>query len=166
MGRTWDLAYAYFFHSKGAFSPSNSPPRVYFITWEMHGFPHQFPIAWNNLSKLLLCGEPGKLVLIPFPKNGYFFLIQFPSHSIVHQIENAWVFPLFSHSIVKYSKAHQIEWTWEIGVYIFQIVWIIFSSSFPSYSTLHYIRNGCLLLSLSHSMKIAEKPNLCVKLGI
>ena len=27
------------------------PPRVYFITWEMYGFSHQFPKGWENISK-------------------------------------------------------------------------------------------------------------------
>ena len=32
--------YSYFSHSMGAFFPLDSSPRVYFIIWEMHGFPH------------------------------------------------------------------------------------------------------------------------------
>ena len=34
----------YIFHSMGAFS-IRSHLVIYFIIWEMHGFPHQFPIA-------------------------------------------------------------------------------------------------------------------------
>ena len=37
--------YSYFSHSMGAFFLFDSHPVVYFITWEMHGFSHQFPIA-------------------------------------------------------------------------------------------------------------------------
>ena len=37
--------YSYFSHSMGAFFPLDSHPMVYFITWEMHGFLHQFPLA-------------------------------------------------------------------------------------------------------------------------
>ena len=31
-----------------AFCPLDPYPMVYFITWEMHRFPHQFPIAWED----------------------------------------------------------------------------------------------------------------------
>ena len=56
--------YSYFSHSMGDLSPYDSHPKVYFIIWEMHGFPHQFPIVQENATKLMVCGEPGKLVLI------------------------------------------------------------------------------------------------------
>ena len=59
--------YSYFFHSIGAFFPSDSHPMVYFIIWEMHGFPHQFLIVRENATKLTVWDETGKLVLILFP---------------------------------------------------------------------------------------------------
>ena len=58
--------YSYFFHSMGAFFPSYSHPMVYFIIWEMHGFPHQFLIVRENATKLTVWDETGKLVLILF----------------------------------------------------------------------------------------------------
>ena len=52
---TWENAvngrYPYFFQSKAVFLPINSHPMVLYITSEMHGFPHQFLIAWENAPK-------------------------------------------------------------------------------------------------------------------
>ena len=39
----------------------------------MHRFPNQFPIVQENATKLIVWGEPGKLVLILFPYYGRFF---------------------------------------------------------------------------------------------
>ena len=65
--------YSYFSHSMGAFSPFESHPVVYFITWEIHGFSHQFPISLEDAAKSIELKEPGKLVPILSPKYGYFF---------------------------------------------------------------------------------------------
>ena len=43
------------------------------IMWEMHGFSHQFLIARENATQPIVCGEPGKLVLILSPWYGCFF---------------------------------------------------------------------------------------------
>ena len=59
--------YSYFFHSMGAFLPSDSHPMVYFIIWETHGFLHQFHIVRENATKSTVWGETGKLILILFP---------------------------------------------------------------------------------------------------
>ena len=59
--------YSYFFHSIGAFLPSDFHPMVYFIIWETHGFPHQFHIVRENATKCTVWGETGKLILILFP---------------------------------------------------------------------------------------------------
>ena len=59
--------YSYFFHSMGAFLPSDSHPMVYFIIWETHGFRHQFLIVRENATKSTVWGETGKLILILFP---------------------------------------------------------------------------------------------------
>ena len=59
--------YPYFSRSMSAFSPYDSHPTVYFSIWEMHGFPHQFLILWENATKPFVWGEPGKLVPILFP---------------------------------------------------------------------------------------------------
>ena len=42
-------------------------PVVYFIIWEMHGFPDQFLIAREIKKDSTLWGRPDKLVLILFP---------------------------------------------------------------------------------------------------
>ena len=46
----WKLV-PYFPRIMGTFLPSDSHPMVYFITWETHGFPNRFPIAWDNVGK-------------------------------------------------------------------------------------------------------------------
>ena len=43
------------------------------IIQKLHGFSHQFPIVQESTTKLILWGEPGKLVLILFPQYGCFF---------------------------------------------------------------------------------------------
>ena len=84
--------YLFFPQSTGTFLPSDSHP-MYFMTWEMHGFPHQFPIAWENAAKSIKLGELGRLVPI-FPlKYGYFSSIRFPSYGILYHMKNAWLFP-------------------------------------------------------------------------
>ena len=59
-------SYSYFSHSMGAFFPFGSHPVVYYITLEMHGFSHQFPI--NKTRR------------------------KFPSYGTLHYMENVWVF--------------------------------------------------------------------------
>ena len=62
----------------------------------MHGFPHQFPIAWENAAKSIELGESGKLVLI-FPNSMSTFL---PSdfHLIVYF--TTWEMHDFSHQFL------------------------------------------------------------------
>ena len=107
--------YSYFYHSMGVFFPSDSHPIVYFITWEIHGFPHQFPIVQENATKLIVWGEPGKLVLILFPYYGSIFSIRFPFYGILHHVGNTCVFPLISHNLGKNSQNHWMGKVWEIG---------------------------------------------------
>ena len=45
MGENLENWWSHFSHNMGAFFPLDSHPMLYFITWEMYGFPHQFPIA-------------------------------------------------------------------------------------------------------------------------
>ena len=54
--------YPYFSHSTGVFFPLDWHPMEYFIIWEMHGFSHQFPIAWKKAAKPIEWEKPGKLV--------------------------------------------------------------------------------------------------------
>ena len=107
-GKSLGNWYPYFSHSIGAFFPSDSHPMVYFIIWEMHGFPRQFLIVQENAAKLIVWGEPRKLVLILFPYYGCFFSIRFPFYGILHQMGNACVFSLISHNLGKDSQNHRM----------------------------------------------------------
>ena len=62
--------YSHFYHRTGAIFPLDSHPMVYFIICEIHRFPHQFPIAWENAAKSIELRKPGKLVPIFSPKYG------------------------------------------------------------------------------------------------
>ena len=63
--------YSYFSHTMDAFFPLDSHSIVHF-TCEIHGFPHQFPIAWKNAVKSIELGERRKLVPIFSLIYGYF----------------------------------------------------------------------------------------------
>ena len=86
-GKSWKLILI-LSHSMGAFFPLDSDPLVYFTKWEMHRFPHQFPIVQENATKPIVWGEPGKLVLILFPLYGRFFPLDshFMSYFITWEI--------------------------------------------------------------------------------
>ena len=77
----------------GAFLRPDSHPVIYFITWEMLRFPHQFPIALENAAKSIELREPGKLVPILSPKYGHFF----PSDSHPMVSPTPWKMHGFSH---------------------------------------------------------------------
>ena len=66
-GESLGNLYSYFSHGMGAFFPSDSHPMVYFSTWEMHGFPHKFPIVRENATKLTVWGKSGKSVTLFWP---------------------------------------------------------------------------------------------------
>ena len=110
----------------GTFFPLNSHPMVYFITWEMHGFPHHFSITWENAAKPIVWGEPGKLVFILFPWYGCFFPIRFPSYGILHNMVNAWVSSSISHSMGKCSKTHWMRKSSEISFRFFHSIGAFF----------------------------------------
>ena len=114
--RNW---YPYVSHSMGSFFPSDSYSLVYLITWEMLGFSHQYPIAWENVTKPMVWGKPGKLIFILFPQYGFFFPIRFPSSGILHYMRNTWVSPSVSHRLAKCNKTHCMGKTWEIGIHTF-----------------------------------------------
>ena len=101
--------YSYFSHSMGAFFPLDSHSMVYFIICEIHGFPHQFSIAWENLAKSIELGEPRKLVPIFSLTNGHFSSIKFPSYGILYHMGNAWFFPSISNSMGKCCKIHPVS---------------------------------------------------------
>ena len=94
--------YLYFSHSIGDFFPLDSHPIVCFIICEIHGFPHQFPIAWKNAAKSI--EFPGKLVPIFSPLYEYFCSIRFSSNLILYHMGNAWLCLSISNSTGKYSK--------------------------------------------------------------
>ena len=91
----------------GAFFPFDSHPMAYFIIWEMHGFPYQFPTLRENVTKPTMRGEPGKLVLILFPQYGCLFSI---FHFMVYFITSG--MHVFSHQfpILREKTAKPIEW--------------------------------------------------------
>ena len=76
--------YSYFSHSMGAFFPLDSHPVVYFIICEMHGFPRQFPITWENAAKSIKLGEPGKLIPIFFGRVWILFFHQNHWYTLPH----------------------------------------------------------------------------------
>ena len=75
--------YSYFSDGMGAFLKLDSHSMVYFVTCEIHGFPHQFSIAWENAAKSIELGEPRKLVAIFSLTYGHFSSIRFPSYGIL-----------------------------------------------------------------------------------
>ena len=79
------------------------------------GLPHQFPIVQENVIKLIVKREPGKLKLILFRYYGLFSSIGFSFYGILHHMRNACVFLLISLNMVKDSQTHQMEKVWEIG---------------------------------------------------
>ena len=54
--------YSYFSHSMDAIFPLDSHFMVYFITWQMHVFSHQFPITGEKTAKPIIWGKLGKMV--------------------------------------------------------------------------------------------------------
>ena len=74
------------FPEYGASFPLESDPMVYFIICEIYGFPHQFPIAWENAVKPIELVKPVKLAPIFPPTYGYFCSIRFPSYGIFYHI--------------------------------------------------------------------------------
>ena len=106
---------SYFSHSMGAFFLSNSHSMVYFSIWEMHGFPNQFPLVQEKATKLIVWGEPRKLVLKLFLYYMRFFSIRFPFYGILHHVGNACVFSLISHNLGKDSPNDRMGKVWEIG---------------------------------------------------
>ena len=99
----------YFSHSMGAFFQLDSHSIVYFIICEIHGFPYQFLIAWENAAKSIELGECRKLVPIFFLTYGHFSSIRFPSYGILYHMGNAWFFPSISNSTRKCSKIHPVS---------------------------------------------------------
>ena len=101
--------YSYFSHSMGAFFPLDSHSMVYFIICEIHGFPHQFPVARESAAKSIELGESRKLVPIFSLTYGHFSSIRFRSYGILYHMRNAWFFPSIFNSTGKCSKIHPVS---------------------------------------------------------
>ena len=114
MRRAWEIGTHTFPIVLVLFFPLVSHSMVYFIICEIHGFPHQFPIACENAVKFIELGEPRKLVPIFFLTHGYFSSIRFPFYGILcyHRgnvkstLRALW---LFFHSIT-FSTCSKIYW--------------------------------------------------------
>ena len=98
----------------GAFFPLDSHPMVYFIIWEMHGFPHQFSLVQENATKPILWGEPGKMVLLIFSLYGCIFPTRSPFYGILYHMGNACAFLSISNNMGKDSQTHCIGKAWGI----------------------------------------------------
>ena len=106
---------------------SNYHPLVYFIIWEMHGFPLQFLLAREKSNKThRMWDNLGNWYSYSFCSMGAFFPIRFLSYGILHHLGNAWVSPLISHSIGKCRNIHRIGRAWEIVTHTFPKVWILY----------------------------------------
>ena len=101
--------FSYFSHSMSAFFQLDSHSMVYFIICEIHGFPHQFPIAWENAAKSIELGKSRKMKPIFSLTYGHSSSIRFPSYGILHQMGNAWFFPSIFNSTGKCSRFHPVS---------------------------------------------------------
>ena len=70
--------YSYFSRSMGAFFPLDSHPMAYFVIWEMHGFPHQFPIVQENATKIIAIWRTRVIGAHTFPILWTLFFQQIP----------------------------------------------------------------------------------------
>ena len=115
--------YSYFSHSIDAVFPLDSHFMVYFITWEVHVFSHQFPITRENTAKPSNGESLGNWFPVifykahcmqrtcvigshTFPKVWVIFSIRFPSYGTLHHLGNAWVSPSTSQTTGKCNKTH------------------------------------------------------------
>ena len=59
--------YSYFCHSMSAYFPLDFHHTVYFITWDMHGFLHQFPRLRKKINKTHGMGRVWEIETHTFP---------------------------------------------------------------------------------------------------
>ena len=146
-----DLGYRYPNLSQSMVSslPSNYLSAVFYITWEIIGFSHQFLIAWENATKPILWEKPGIWTPILFPKYGWFFTIKFPPYSTLHHMWNKRVFPSISLGIGKFNKSHPMQETCDVNTIIFPKVWLLL---FPWIS--HRIRRCSKIRPMSRTCHI------------
>ena len=132
---------------------------VCFIIWEMHGFPHQFPIIRVNAAKPIVWGEPGKLVLIFFAQYGSFFPIRFPFYDILHYMGNACVFsPIFHNMGKRQPNLLNSESLRNQFPYFFDNMGGFFIR-FSSFDITHHMGNAWAFSSVSHSMRKGRKTH-------
>ena len=91
-----------------AFFPLDSHPMMYFIIWEMHGFPHQFPIVQENATKIIVIWRTRDIGAHTFPILWTRFSNRFPFYGIPHHMGNACAFSLISHNMGKDSQNIQM----------------------------------------------------------
>ena len=149
---------SYFSYNMGASFPLDSHFMVYFITWEVHVFSHQFPITWEkrqpNPSNREILGDwvpaisykthpmlrTWEISIHTFPILWVLFSIRFSSYGILHQTGNAWVsssnFPLHQKSLRNPSNRGK---AWEIGSHTFSIRWVLLSIRLRSCGILHHV---------------------------
>ena len=110
--------------------------------------------SWENPTKLIICGEPGKLVLILFPEYGCFSPIRFTSYDILYDMWNTWVSSSIFQSMRKCSEIHRIGRAWEIGTHFPPNIWTHFFHQIPilRYTLPHGETHG-----FSHQFLIARK---------
>ena len=129
------------------------------VIWEMLGFSHQFSIAWENATKPIAWGEPGKLVVILFPQYGQFFPIRFPSYGILHHLEMHG----FSHQfpIVRENATKPIAWgkPGKLVIILFPQYGYFFPIRFSFYDILHHMGNVWVFPSISHSTGKCNKTH-------
>ena len=139
----------------GDFFPLDSHLMVYFIIWEMHGFPHQFRIEWENVTKPIA----SKLLLIIFPQYGCFFPLD--SHPMVYFI--LWEMHMISYQFhitlektvkpIKWGKTGKLvasnilqnsSYSENLGNWYpyFSHSMDVFSIRFPSSGILHHVGNA------------------------
>ena len=86
-----------------------------FITWKMHRFSHQFPIAQENSTKHM--GRTQVIGTYTFPEMSFF---PYSSHPMVYSIklEMQRVFSSTFNSTGICNKTHHMRKTWEIELII------------------------------------------------
>ena len=113
--------------SMGGSLPSNSHKLVHKGN-KYIGFSYQYPIALEKATNSILREKPRKLVILLFPKYGWFYSIRFLSYEAFHNMENNWGSPSISHSIRECSKTHPAGRTWDIGTHTkISILWYALS---------------------------------------
>ena len=149
---------SYFSYNMGASFPLDSHFMVYFITWEVHVFSHQFPITWEkrqpNPSNREILGDwvpaisykthpmlrTWEISIHTFPILWVLFSIRFSSYGILHHTGNAWVsssnFPQHQKSLRNPSNRGK---AWEIDSHTFSIRWVLLSIRLRSCGILHHL---------------------------